>query len=55
MAILVQDKAFAKTMKDQFELDIKEDVALRIDDVKQLNIPNSAVSLPSLRIFFDLL
>ncbi len=55
MAILVQDKAFTKTVKDQFELDIKEDVALRIDDVKQLNIPNSAVSLPSLRIFFDLL
>lgn len=55
MAILVQDKAFTKMVKDQFELDIKEDVALSIDDVKQLNIPNSAVSLPSLRIFFDLL
>lgn len=55
MAVAVKDEKFAAEMSDIFNADISEDKALQVKSESDLTLPNSPVSVPTLRLFFDLL
>jgi phosphatidylserine/phosphatidylglycerophosphate/cardiolipin synthase-like enzyme len=55
MVILVDDTEFSQQLTQVFEQDIQPSVAQEIHQMNEVEIPDSAVCLPSLRIFFDLL
>ena len=55
MVVLVDDRQFSQQLTQVFEKDIQSSVAQEIHQMNEVEIPDSAVCLPSLRIFFDLL
>jgi cardiolipin synthase A/B len=55
MAILVKDTSFAKQVHNIFTQDTTEDKAYRIRSSSEVQMPNSPVSIPTLRLFFDML
>lgn len=55
MAVVVKDSNFTHQMHAAFEKDISSEKAYSVKTSKDVIIPDSAVSLPTLRIFFDML
>lgn len=55
MAILVRDQAFAATMHKVVDDDLTTDKATELRSAADLKMPTSAVSVPTLRLFFDML
>lgn len=55
MSTIVRDTEFAKTMHAVFDNDISEANATEIKSPSDVQISKSAVSVPTLRIFFDML
>lgn len=55
MAVVVKDAAFAKSLLEVYKSDISEEKAQAIINQNDLVLPNSPVSVPSLRLFFDML
>jgi len=55
MAVLVRDAKFAENMHRVFEQDIAPDKANQLKTMQDLKMPKSAVSIPTLRLFFDML
>lgn len=55
MAVAVRDAKFAAGLLEVFSDDISEEKAQRIHNISDLQVPNSPVSVPTLRLFFDML
>jgi len=55
MAIAVHDVSFATRMHDMFDQDVTADKADEIKSNEDIKMPNSPVSIPTLRLFFDML
>ena len=55
MAVVVNDKAFANQVHDIFTQDTTQDKAYRIRSSSDVKMPNSPASIPTLRLFFDML
>ncbi|MBC7458532.1 MAG: phosphatidylserine/phosphatidylglycerophosphate/cardiolipin synthase family protein, partial [Bdellovibrionaceae bacterium] len=55
MAILVKDAIFAENLHNVFTNDITPDKAYRIRSSSEVQMPSSPVSVPTLRLFFDML
>jgi len=55
MAVLIRDAKFAENMHRVFEQDIAPDQANELKTLEDLKMPKSAVSIPTLRLFFDML
>lgn len=54
MAVVIRDRQFAKAMHDLVTVDTNT-LGTRIRSLSDIQIPNSPVSVPTLRIFFDML
>jgi cardiolipin synthase len=55
MAIAIKDTAFASQVHDVFTQDTTEDKAYRIRSSLDVKMPSSPASIPTLRLFFDML
>lgn len=55
MAILVKDTIFAENLHKVFTKDTTPDKAYRIRSSSEVQMPSSPVSVPTLRLFFDML
>ena len=55
MAVAVRDSKFATDLLEIYKEDISESKAQRINTESDLVLPNSPVSIPTLRLFFDML
>ncbi|MBC7465177.1 MAG: phosphatidylserine/phosphatidylglycerophosphate/cardiolipin synthase family protein [Bdellovibrio sp.] len=55
MAVAIRDVAFASNMHKVFDQDVTADKALEVKSAADLKMPNSPVSVPTLRLFFDML
>jgi cardiolipin synthase len=55
MAVAVRGGNFAQTMHDVFTQDVTPDKANELRSLQDLTIPKSAVVVPTLRVFFDML
>ncbi len=55
MAILVKDAIFAENLHKVFTKDTTPDKAYRVRSSSEVQMPSSPVSVPTLRLFFDML
>lgn len=55
MAIAIRDNAFTQNMHQVFDNDVTSDKATELKTLSDLKIPTSPVSVPTLRLFFDML
>lgn len=55
MAIAVRDNAFTQNMHQVFDNDVTSDKATELKSLSDLKMPTSPVSVPTLRLFFDML
>ncbi len=55
MAVAVRGVDFAKSMHQVFDQDVTPDKANELRSLQDLTIPKSAVVVPTLRVFFDML
>lgn len=55
MAIVVKDNVLAQKLHNVFTNDTTADKAYRIRSSSEVQMPNSPVSIPTLRLFFDML
>lgn len=55
MAIAIRDNAFTQNMHQVFDNDVTSDKATELKSLSDLKMPTSPVSVPTLRLFFDML